>query len=78
MDSNTKKPFHWRDYEALARKYNMLEKGRAMEAVSVTNITDFKRILSRRGVVPNTDFQAYTKKGRTYLKRLSDTVMKEA
>lgn len=77
MESKTKKPFHWKDYEDLARTYNLLEKGRSMEAGEVSNITDFKRTISRRGVVLNKDFKAYTKKGRTYLKRLSHTVMRE-
>lgn len=63
------------DYAALATHYNALQIGGAVVMDKVYNITLFKRALERRGVVHNTDFQAYNADGKTYVKRLTITRM---
>lgn len=59
------------DYNAIADFYNTLQIGDALQIKQVYNITLFRRALSNRGVVLNTDFDAFGKDGNTLVKRLS-------
>ena len=63
------------DYAELAKHYNTLQIDGAVVMDKVYNITLFKRALARRGVVIDTDFQAYNANGKTYVKRLTATRM---
>lgn len=63
------------DYVKLAEYYNALEVGGAVEMDAVYNITLFKQALERRGVVETTDFTAFTKHGKTLVKRLTQADM---
>lgn len=63
------------DYTKLAELYNALEIGGAVEMDLVYNITNFKEALARRGLVQQTDVNAFTLNGKTLVKRLSQAVM---
>lgn len=78
MQSEKKRTRINRDYKAIAARYNLLEKGRSMDAGAVTNITEFKRTLSNYGLEYGKDFRAHSKRGRAYVKRLSNAFMQEA
>lgn len=60
------------DYSLLADYYNRCGIGDAVELDDkVSNVTLFKKTLSKRNIVPDVDFQAYIKDEKTYVKRLT-------
>lgn len=63
------------DYVELAKTYNALEIGGAVEMDAVYNITNFKEALCRRGLASNADFKAFNLNGKTLVKRLSQAAM---
>lgn len=63
------------DYAKLADYYNRCEVGQAVELDKVNNVTLFKRSLDLRGIKRATDYQAFNKDGKTYVKRLTQVRM---
>jgi len=59
------------NYDLLADYYNRCGLEDAVEMNKVSNVSLFKKSLSLRGVISGTDFHAYNKDGKTYVKRLT-------
>lgn len=63
------------DYAKLADLYNSSIVGGGVELENISNITLFRKRLENRGVASEVDFEAFTKDGKTVVKRLSETQM---
>lgn len=63
------------DYLSMARSYNLLEKGKLIRLPKVSNVTQVKRAISRRGVEEGTDFMAFNRGKFFYLRRVSEKKM---
>ena len=63
------------DYPLLAVYYNLCELGDAVELDKVSNVALFKKSLGRLGITSDVDFHAFTKDGKTYVKRLTPVRM---
>ncbi len=63
------------DYAKLADLYNSSVIGGGVELENISNITLFRKRLEARGITSGTDFEAFTKDGKTVVKRLSETKM---
>jgi len=69
------RPLERTDFYRLARDYNLLEKGHTLKTYRVTNVTQTKRALERRGIKEGEDFQAYNQGKFFFLRKLSNTSM---
>lgn len=47
------------DYDKIAERYNSAQPGRGIEIPKVSNITNFKKALERRGLKEGEDFKAW-------------------
>lgn len=63
------------DYKMLAKLYNNMAVGDCVEMEPVYNITLFKGYLEARKVHENVDFEAWTKDGKTFVKKLTQAHM---
>lgn len=63
------------DYAQLADLYNAAVVGDGVQFEKVSNITVFRCRLAKRGVTSGTDFEVFTKDGKTIVKRLSKAQM---
>lgn len=59
------------NYADVAVSYNSLELGEAVRLKRVTNITNFKKALERRGIKENTDFKAFHRGKHCVLRRFT-------
>lgn len=62
------------DYDELASAYNLQQVGGTLRIGKVTNVTNFKKALHRRGLSPG-DYEAYQRGRHCFLKRLSEKTM---
>lgn len=66
------------DYTLIATRYNQLEPGRVMDLDKVSNVTNFKQALQRRGIKAGEDFALSQPKRseRLLIRRLSERRMR--
>lgn len=72
---DTPRPLARLDYVGLASSYNELKVGEALKLEGLTNITNFKRAVDRRGIKEGEDYRAWQRKGVAFMQRLSPKPM---
>lgn len=75
MEAQKKRPHARTDFNKLASDYNLLEVGRTLKTPRVSNVTDIKRALGRRGIEDGKDYDARNRGKFFYLRKLSDKPM---
>lgn len=77
MAEEMKRAPHWFNYRALADKYNQLKVGENLRMRRFSNITNFKQAMTRRGLEEGVDYEAFSRRQNSFVKRLSSIEMGE-
>jgi len=75
MENTPKRPNARTDFYQLASDYNLLASGRTLKMPRVSNVTNMKRALERRGIKEREDFDAYNQGKFFFLRKLSEKPM---